>query len=138
MAEPKTKPTDASVKSFIDSIEDEQKRKDCRTVQRIMKKATGARPKMWGASMVGYGQYHYKYASGREGDSFITGFSPRKQNLTLYIMSGFSKYNGLMRKLGNHKTGKTCLYIKRLDDIDINVLTELVEASIQHVKKSYS
>ena len=137
MADLKTRPTNQSVKSFIDAIPDVQTRKDCRALQKIMKDATGARPRMWGPSIVGYGTYHYKYASGREGDSFLAGFSPRKQNLTLYIMSGFSTFDSTLRKLGKHSTGKSCLYVKRLDDIDLGILTELVEASVQHVRKLY-
>lgn len=136
MAELKTKPTTKSVTEFISSIEDEQKRKDCRTVMKIMKEVTGKRPKMWGAGMVGYGSYHYKYASGREGDWFVSGFAPRKGDLTLYIMAGFGRYDVLMKKLGEHKTGKSCLYIKKVDDIDLDVLRELIECSVDHVTKS--
>ena len=136
MAELKTKQTSQSVDEFLSAVADEQRRKDSRTVLRIMKEVTGEKPKMWGSSIVGFGSYHYKYASGREGHWFLTGFSPRKQNLTLYIMAGFSRYNELLRKLGKHKIGKSCLYIKRLDDIDIDVLTELVEQSVQHVARS--
>ena len=105
MAEPKTRPTDESVERFLAEIADEQTREDCRTIARIMKKVTKAKPVMWGPSMVGFGQYHYTYQSGREGDWFLTGFSPRKQNLTLYIMSGFDQYEALMSQLGKHKTG---------------------------------
>ena len=136
MAELKTKPTQHSVKDFIDAIEDEQLRKDCRTVSRLMKGATRANPKMWGPGIVGFGNYHCKYASGREIDWFLAGFAPRKQNLTLYIMSGFQKYNTLLKKLGKHKIGKSCLYIKRLDDVDMDVLTQLIEDSVAHVRKS--
>ncbi len=136
MAELKTKPTQHSVKDFIDAIEDEQLRKDCRTVSRIMKGVTKANPKMWGPEMVGFGSYHYKYASGREADWFLAGFAPRKQNLTLYIMSGLQKYKAQLKKLGKHKIGKSCLYIKRLDDVDMGVLTQLIEDSVAHVRKS--
>ena len=136
MAELKTKPTTRNVKDFIDAIEDEQLRKDCRNVSRIMKRVTKVNPKMWGPGIVGFGSYHYKYASGREADWFLAGFAPRKQNLTLYIMSGFQKYNALLKKLGNHKIGKSCLYIKRLDDVDMDVLTQLIEDSVAHVRKS--
>ncbi len=136
MAEPKTKPTKLSVTRFIDGIKDERRRRDCRTVMKIMKRVTKATPKMWGTSIVGYGSYHYKYASGREGDWFTAGFSPRAQSLTLYIMSGFREYASLMKKLGKHTTGKSCLYIKRLDDIDLGVLEELVERSVRHVERS--
>jgi hypothetical protein len=118
MAELKTHPTNKSVKDFIDGIDDAGVRRECRAIMKIMRKVTKARPKMWGSSMVGYGRYHYTYASGREGEWFTAGFSPRAQNLTLYLMSGFREYAALIKKLGKHKTGKSCLYIKRLDDID--------------------
>jgi hypothetical protein len=136
MAELKTQPTNESVKDFIDGIDDAGVRRDCRAVMKIMRKVTKARPKMWGSSIVGYGMYRYKYASGREGEWFTAGFSPRVQNLTLYIMSGFREYPTLMKKLGKHKTGKSCLYIKRLDDIDLTVLEELIERSVRHVERS--
>ena len=136
MADVKTKPTSRSVKQFLDRIADARLRKDCLTLVRIMKRATRAEPKMWGPSIVGFGSYHYKYASGREGDWFLVGFSPRKQNLTLYIMAGFEKYDALMRKLGKYKTGKSCLYVKSLADVDRGVLTELVERSVKHVVRT--
>ncbi len=101
-----------------------------------MREITGDEPAMWGPSMVGFGRYHYKYASGREGDWFVAGFSPRKQNLTLYIMSGFSGYDELMARLGKHTTGKSCLYIKRLEDVDLAVLEELIRRSVAHVRKT--
>ena len=136
MAELKTKPTKRSVEDFVDAIKDEQQKKDCRTVSRIMKRITKANPKMWGPGMVGFGSYHYKYASGREGDWFLTGFAPRKQNLTLYIMAGFKRYSAPLKKLGKHKISKSCLYIKRLDDVDMDVLTQLIEESVAYVRKS--
>ena len=136
MAELKTQPTNESVKDFIDGIADERRRRDCRTVMKIMKRVTKAAPKMWGSSIVGYGSYHYRYASGREGEWFTAGFSPRAQSLTLYIMSGFRQYASLLKKLGKHTTGKSCLYIKRLDDIDLEVLEELIERSVRHVERS--
>ena len=136
MVELKTKQNKASVTGFLRGIEDPQRRKDCRTVLELMKEVTGSRPKMWGDSMVGFGSYHYKYASGREGDWFVTGFSPRKANLTLYIMAGFSRYKELLAKLGKHKTGKSCLYIKRLADVDLAILRQLVEDSVAHVSTS--
>jgi hypothetical protein len=135
MAESKTKRTNASVTAFLDQVSDESRRKDCQTLVRMMKKATKAEPKMWGPSIVGFGDYHYKYASGRENDWFLVGFSPRKRDLTLYIMAGFDKYDALMSKLGKYKTGKSCLYIKRLDDIDPAVLQHLISTSIQHLKR---
>lgn len=133
MAELKTQPSDASVEEFLNGIADEQKRADCFTLLGLMRKATGAEPKMWGDSIVGFGTYRYKYASGREGDWMQIGFSPRKQNLTLYIMSGFSRYDDLMKSLGKHSTGKSCLYIKRLEDVDMPTLETLVQESVDHV-----
>ncbi len=137
MAEPKTKKTDQSVEAFLNAITDEQRRQDCFTVLELMKAATGAEPALWGSSIVGLGTYRYKYASGREGDWPITGFSPRKQNLTLYIMPGFKRYDALMKKLGKYKTGQSCLYLKKLADVDLNVLKELIELSVQHIRKTY-
>lgn len=134
MAELKTKPTKASVREFLDSVDDEERRKDCYTVAKIMEKATGAKPKMWGPSIIGFGDHRYKYESGREGDWFLTGFSPRKKELTLYIMPGFERYDDLMASLGKYKTGKSCLYIKRLADVDLGVLQTLIESSIKHMK----
>ena len=102
-----------------------------------MKQVTKEEPKMWGGSMVGFGRFHYKSDSGREGDWFLTGFSPRKQNLTIYIMPGFDKYDSLMKKLGKHKTGKSCLCISKLEDVDTKVLKELIKQSFQYMKKKY-
>jgi Domain of unknown function (DU1801) len=136
MAELKTKPTRSSVSAFLNGIEDEQRRKDCSEIARIMKRATKTSPRMWGSSVVGFGDYHYKYASGREGDWFITGFSPRKADLTLYFMSGFEGYEDLMRKLGRHKMGKGCLYIKKLADVDRDVLTTLIEKSVRQMERA--
>lgn len=133
MAELKTKPNDQDVEAFLNGVEDERKRQACFTVLQIMEQATGAKAKMWGDSIVGFGTYRYKYASGREGEWMLTGFSPRKQNLTLYIMSGFDAYDELLGNLGKYKTGKSCLYINKLADVDIEVLTDLVEQSVQHM-----
>ncbi len=133
-AELKTKKTNASVKEFLDAIPDEANRKDCRVVAKMMKEITGAQPRMWGTSIVGFGTYHYKGASGREGDWPVTGFSPRKQALTLYIMAGFGGRNGLMEKLGKYKTGKACLYIKRLSDVDLDVLGKLIQLSVKSME----
>lgn len=135
MAELKTKPNNESVSNFLNSIEEPQKRQDAFEILKMMEQITQSPPKMWGTSIVGFGDYHYKYESGREGDWFITGFSPRKQNLTLYIMSGFDRYDELMSKLGKYKTGKSCLYIKKLSDVDAKVLRDLVEASYRYFKK---
>ena len=137
MAANKTTPTKASVTTFLNSVEDSQKRADCRKVAAMMRRATGKRAKMWGPSIVGYGTYHYKYESGREGDFMLTGFSPRKQALTVYVMPGFARYDALMKKLGKFKTGKSCLYIKRLADVDEGVLEKLIDASVKQMRKDY-
>ena len=134
MAEPKTKPTSESVSAFLDKVSDKGRREDCLAVIDIMKDVTKEEPRMWGTSIVGFGRYHYKYESGREGDSMITGFSPRKTDLTLYIMGGFESFPDLMKRLGRHKTGKACLYIKKLADVDLKVLRELVEKSVKRMK----
>ena len=138
MYELKTKETDASVEVFLDNIKDEQRREDCKAVAKLMQQVTKEKPKMWGSSIVGFGQYHYKYASGHEGDAALTGFSPRKQALTLYIMGGFDTYNDLMSKLGKYKIGKACLYVKRLADVDQKVLKELIKQSVDHMIKTNS
>jgi hypothetical protein len=129
-AENKTIATKLSVEKFIAGIEGEERKQDCREIIRMMKKATGEEPVMWGTSVVGFGSYHYKYESGREGDMPVTGFSPRKQNLSLYLMSGMSKNPALLKKLGKHKTGKGCLYINRLSEVDKMVLEELIRKSV--------
>jgi hypothetical protein len=136
MAEIKTKRNDASVDDFLNAIEDEQVRKDCWTIVDIMQKATRAKPQMWGSSIVGFGNYHYKYASGREGDWMLTAFSPRKQNITLYIYGGFEGYDELMARLGKHSCGKSCVYIKRLSDVHLPTLKKLVNASVDHMRKT--
>ena len=138
MSQNKTRPNTTSVTSFLDSVEDEIQRKDSYTLISIMKEITREEPVMWGPSIIGFGSYHYKYDSGREGDMLITGFSPRKQNLSLYIMAGFAKYEELMQKLGKHKTGKSCLYIKRLSEINMDVLTELIKVSYDHYNQKYN
>jgi len=133
MAELKTKPTTASVADFLASVDDEERRRDCLAIATIMENATGSKPRMWGPSIVGFGEYRYKGASG-ETDWFLTGFSPRKRELTLYIMSGVERYPDLVAKLGKYKTGKACLYLKRLADVDAKVLTTLIEASVKTMK----
>ncbi|MDH3304776.1 MAG: DUF1801 domain-containing protein [Gammaproteobacteria bacterium] len=137
MAGNKTKPTKKSVTAFIKGIQDEQMRRDARKVAAIMRDATGSRARMWGANIVGFGEYHYKYASGREGDFMITGFSPRKQALTLYVIPGFRHFEALMSRLGKYKTGKSCLYIRRLSDVDEQVLKRLIAASVRYMRKHY-
>ena len=131
MAELKTKQTNESVKDFLNKVPDEERRADCFAIAKLMEEVTGEKPKMWGPSIVGFGSYHYKYASGREGDWPITGFSPRKKDLTLYIMMGFEKHRDLMEKLGKHSSSKSCLYIKRLADIHVPTLKKLIKASIK-------
>ena len=132
----KTKVNAASVEGFLNSVADEQKREDCFEILRLMKEVTKEDPKMWGSSIVGFGSYHYKGASGREGDWMLTGFSPRKDNLTLYIMGGFDVHQDLLKKLGKHKTSHGgCLYIKKLDDVDKDVLKELVAESVKITKE---
>ncbi len=137
MAELKTKQTTASVAEFIAAIADEDRRADCEAILSLMAAVTGEEPAMWGTSIVGFGSYRYKYASGREGVWPLTGFSPRKRNLTLYIMTGFDRYPELIANLGTYTTGKSCLYIKRLADVDIDTLRELVEASVRRMEKKY-
>ena len=129
--------TDAVVENFINAVEQEQKRRDSWDLVAMMKEITGAEPRMWGSSLIGFGQYHYKYASGREGDSFITGFSPRKTALTVYIMPGFDAYKEQMAKLGPHKTGKSCLYLKNLEAVDRDVLEEIIRDSVAVMRDRY-
>jgi hypothetical protein len=130
MAELKTKATDASVEAFLNCVADEKKRADAFRVLQIMREETGEEPQMWGESMVGFGRYHYQYASGRQGDWPLTAFSPRKANLTLYITPGFDRYEALLAGLGKFTTGKSCLYVKRLSDVDETALRELVRQSV--------
>ena len=115
----------------------ERRYADCRELMKIMRAVTGRRATMWGSSIVGYGRYHYRYESGREGEFFLTGFAPRKQALTIYVISGFMAHADLMQKLGKYKTGKSCLYVKRLDDIDHEVLTQLIQASVNLLREKY-
>lgn len=137
MSEPKTKQHDGDVNEFLDAVENPRRKEDARRVLELMRDVTGEPPKMWGSSIVGFGSYHYKYASGREGDWMITGFSPRKQNLTIYIMPGFSEFAGLLGRLGKHKTSKSCLYLNKLADVDLEVLAELVRESVAVMKARY-
>lgn len=137
MAKNKTVPTRASVTAFISAIEDPGRKSEVRKVAAMMREATGSRAKMWGTSIIGFGRYHYRYESGREGDFMITGLSPRKQALTVYIMPGFSHFEPLMKKLGTYKTGRSCLYIKRLSDVDEKVLKRLIVESVKHMRKEY-
>ena len=134
MPELKTKLTTASVDDFLDAIANEQVRDDCRTIAGIMEKATRAPARMWGTSIVGFGSRRYQYANGKEAEFMLTAFSPRKQNITLYIMGGFRGYEGLRSKLGKHTRGKACVYIKRLSDVDVPTLKKLVAASVKHAR----
>ncbi len=138
MATNKTQPNDNDVNAFIASVDDDKKKADCFKLIEIMEGITHEPPKMWGSSIVGFGNYHYKYESGREGNFFIVGFSPRKQNLTMYIMPGFERYEELMARLGKYKTGKSCLYVKKLDDIDQDILKEIIADSVSYMNKKYN
>ncbi|MEP0366058.1 MAG: DUF1801 domain-containing protein [Cyclobacteriaceae bacterium] len=133
MSDPKTKPTEESVVAFLNRVENETRRKDAFHIHELMTSITREKATMWGPSIVGYGSYHYIYKTGREGDWLLTGFSPRKQSLSLYIMSGFSKYDELLSKLGKHKKSVSCLYINKLADIDMEVLKQLIKESVEYM-----
>lgn len=137
MSTNKTQPTNASVDAFLASLADPQMQADCRAVAAMMAEATGSEPKLWGATIVGFGSYHYRYASGREGDFMLAGFAPRKRALTLYIMAGFAEYGSLLARLGKHTTGKSCLYVKRLADVDQDVLREITTRSVAAIRQKY-
>lgn len=131
MAEPKTQPSNASVAAFLAAVADPQRRADCKVLLAMMRAATGEPGKMWGASIVGFGSYRYRYASGREGEWPVIGFSPRKGDLTVYLMPGFAPMGEMLSKLGKHKTGKSCLYLKRLAEVDVAVLKSIVELAVK-------
>ena len=135
MAENKTQKNTASIVDFLNNLPDEKKRQDSFTLLELIKQVSGTEPKMWGPSIIGFGDMHYKYESGREGDWFLVGFSPRKQNLTLYITGGFPKYTDLLGQLGKHKTGKGCLYINKLSDVNLEVLKKMISQSITAAPK---
>ncbi|MFI5137962.1 MAG: DUF1801 domain-containing protein [Sphingobacteriales bacterium] len=137
MAELKTKPTEVIVESFLDKVPDENVRKDCCTLIKLMEKITGEKAKMWGTAIIGFGQYHYKYASGHEGDICLVGFSPRKANISIYALGYFAAQAEVLNKLGKYKAGKGCLYIKKLDDINLDVLESLIMQSIDFLKKKH-
>lgn len=137
MAENKTRETDASVDAFLTDVEHNKRREDALVMKEVMQQLTGYEPKMWGSSIVGFGSYDYVYESGHSGTFMLTGFSPRKTALTLYIMPGFSRADSLMAKLGKYKTGKSCLYINKLEDIDMSVLEELITDSVAYMKEKY-
>jgi hypothetical protein len=136
-AQNKTQKTDQDVREFLNTVEHDQRREDSLKVLEMMEKLTGMKAEMWGTSIVGFGDYHYKYESGREGDFFKVGFSPRKTSLTLYIMPGFGRYPELMERLGKYKTGKSCLYVKKLEDVDEEVLKELIVESVAYMSDKY-
>ena len=136
-AKNKTTKNEGDVKAFLEGLEDEKRKEDSIMALDLMSDITKEEPKMWGGSIVGFGDYHYKYESGREGDFFKVGFSPRKQNLTLYIMPGFERFEELMAQLGKYKTGKSCLYIKKIEDVDLDILKELVTESYGYMTKKY-
>ena len=134
----KTKQTDADVHAFLDAVPNERRRQDGFAMLKLMEEVTGEEAKMWGPTIVGFGQYHYRYATGHEGDMALTGFSPRKQNLAIYITSGFDQFDDLLARLGKHKFGKSCLYVNKLADIDEAVLRELVRRSVEHTQALYN
>lgn len=134
VSENKTQKTGASVEGFLESVQNARRREDGFAVLAMMREITGLEPEMWGPSIIGFGDYHYKYESGREGDFFLTGFSPRKQSLTLYIMDGLEGHGDLLEKLGKHRTGAACLYINKLADVDVDVLRDLIRISFESAK----
>jgi len=137
MAENKTQPTAADVSAFLNAVEHPTRRADALALDALFQEVTGWQPRLWGASIIGYGQYHYRYATGREGDFLATGFAPRKANLSIYIMPGYQDYSAILSRLGKHKTGKACLYVNKLADIDMDVLTELIRAGLDDLAQIY-
>lgn len=138
MAENKTKLTEASVEDYLAAIADETRRDDCIALSKLMTKATKQPPKMWGSSIVGFGSYHYKYESGREGDSCLTGFSARKGDISIYLTASFPGLEELYAKLGKHKTGKACLYIRKLSEVDLDILEQLIKGSYTERKRRHT
>lgn len=138
MSNNKTVPTNASVQEFLDRIGDRNKRNDSYVLLSLMEKISGEHPVMWGPSIIGFGSYHYKYNSGREGDMLSIGFSPRKQNFSLYVGAGAKRNQGFLAKLGKHTMGKSCLYIKRLSDVNMEILETLIRSTYEHDKKKYN
>ncbi len=137
MGELKTQMNDNDIVEFLNGIDNDERKNDCFKLLELLGQWISEKPKMWGKSIVGFGRYHYKYDSGREGDWFLTGFSPRKQNLTIYITAGFREYDEIMSELGKYKIGSSCLYMKRLSDIDTGKLKILVEKSVAYMKEQY-
>ncbi|MEM1434401.1 MAG: DUF1801 domain-containing protein [Pseudomonadota bacterium] len=136
-AENKTQPHDADVVTYLESVEHPGRREDAFVLLKLLGEITGEPPRLWGPSMIGFGQYHYVYDSGREGDHFLTGFAPRKANMVVYVMPGFAAYRALLDKLGKHRTGSSCLYLGRLDSIDLNVLKRLLTQSVRDMRRKY-
>ena len=136
-SENKTKPTKVSVREFVNGVENETRRKDAKALMKIFKDVTGMSPQMWGPTLIGYGRYHYKYESGREGEMLMTGFSPRKANLVLYIMPGYLDLEDKLARLGKYKLGKACLYINKLDDVDVEVLKEIIAYGVEYMQENY-
>ncbi len=137
MTRPKTRQTDADVFAFLDAVADDTRRQDSHALVDMMRKATAAEPRMWGSSIVGFGSYHFTYDNGREGEWMLCGFSPRKQSLVLYIMPGFKSYDNLLKKLGKYSTGKSCLYIRKLADVDGESLQQLIDDSVDQMRSKY-
>ncbi len=137
MSDPKTRPTGESVAAFLAAIEDRGRREDCKALAAMMRELTGKRARMWGESIVGFGSYHYRYASGREGDWFMTGFSPRRRDLSVYVMPHLAPYEALLGKLGRHRSGACCVYLKRLDDVDRGALRELLGRALQDLARTH-
>ena len=137
MVQNKTQPTPEDVEAFLSAVEPERRREDALALNALFQRVTGWSPVMWGPSMVGYGAYHYRYESGREGDFLATGFSPRKSNLSIYIMPGYADFDAILDRLGKHKTGKSCLYVNRLSDIDLDVLAELIQAGLDDLGRKW-
>jgi hypothetical protein len=133
----KTQPTEADVTGFLEAVEHDTRRRDALALDGVFRRITGWTPRMWGPSLVGYGQYHYRYASGREGDFLATGFSPRKANLSIYIMPGYADYGAILNRLGRHRTGASCLYLNKLADVDMDVLEELIRAGLKDLGATY-
>jgi hypothetical protein len=137
MSDLKTRPTDASVAEFIGAIADERVRAECNALNELMREITGEEPRLWMNNTIGFGTYHYRYSSGQEGDWYLTGFAPRKGKLTIYVMTGFPQHEELMARLGRHTIGKSCLYLRSLDDVDLRVLGELIRRSYEQMRATY-
>ncbi len=133
----KTTVTSVSPTTFIDAVEDPQRQADARTLLKFFGRITGWKPKMWGLSIIGFGSFHYRYESGREGDSPVTGFSPRKASLVIYVMPGYTGFSDALTRLGKHKVGKSCLYINKLSDVDLNVLEDIIRRGVEQMKEKY-